>query len=70
MCHLFYKMGKNKQSNTSTRCQSEDQYGRQVGDPSRTNSVTVNQSYGKQIPATASFDEDPPQTMYEAVNVH
>ena len=67
-CYLLYKIGKNKQSNCSTRWQSENQYGRQPGD-SNTNSVTVNQSYGKHIPATPSFDEDPPQTTYEPVNV-
>ena len=65
MCYLFYKNGNKKQSNSSTQGQIENQYGRQPGD-SNTNPVTVNQSYGKHIP---SFDEDPPQTMYEPVNV-
>ena len=79
MCYFFYKNGKNKQSSSSTQGQSENQYGRQpAGDlsaypeihkSSRTNPVTVNPSYGKHRAVTASFDEDPPQTMYEAVNV-
>ena len=68
MCYFLYKNGKNKQSNTSTQGQSENQYGRQLGD-SCTNPVIVNQSYGKQIPTTPSFDEDPSQTVYEAVNI-
>ena len=70
MCYFFFKNGKNKQSNSSTQGQqSENQYGRQPGD-SNTNSVTVNQSYGKHTPAIASFGEDPPpQTMYEAVSM-
>ena len=66
MCYLFYKNGNKKQSNSSTQGQSENQYGRQPGD-SNTNPVTVNRSYGKLTPATPSFDEDPPQTMYEPV---
>ena len=69
MCYYLYKNGKNKPSNSCTQCQSENQYGRQPGD-SNINPITVNESYGKHIPATASFDEDPPQTMYEAVNMH
>ena len=68
MCYLLYKNGKNKQSNSSTQEQRRNQYDRQPGDSS-TNPVTVNQSYGKQIPATASFDEDPSQTVYETVNI-
>ena len=69
MCY-FFKNGKNKQSNSSTQGQSENQYGKQPGD-SNTNPVTFNQSYGRQIhvPATPSYDEDPPQTTYEPVNV-
>ena len=62
--------GKNKQSNSYTQGQqSENQYGRQPDD-SNTNPVTVNRSYGKQLPATPPFDEDPPQTMYEAVSIY
>ena len=68
MCYLLYKNGKNKQSNSSTQEQRRNQYGKQPGDSS-TNPVTVNQSFGKQIPATASFDEDPSQTVYETVNI-
>ena len=68
MCYFLYKNGNKKQSNTSTQGQSENQHGRQPGD-SNTNPVTVNQSYAKHTAVTASFDEDPPQTMYEAVNV-
>ena len=85
MCYYLYKNGKNKPSNNCTRCQSENQYGRKPAGDSNTYPITVNQSYGKHIPATASFDEDPPQThipatasfdedppqtMYEAVNMH
>ena len=70
MCYFLYKNGKNKQSNSSTQCrQSENQYGRQPAGDLRAYPATVNQSYGKHTPATASFDEDPPQTMYEAVNI-
>ena len=64
ICYLFYKIGKNKQSNGSTQCQSENQHNRQPGDPNIT-SVTVNQSYGKLTPAIPSFDEDPSQVIYE-----
>ena len=68
MCYFLYKNGKNKQSNTSTQGQSENQYGKQPG-KSSTNPVTINQSYGKLTPATPSFDEDPAQAMYETVNM-
>ena len=69
MCYVLCKNGKKKQSNSSTtQGQSENQYGKQPGD-SRTNPVTVNQSYGKLTPATASFDKDPQQALYETVNV-
>ena len=68
MCYFLYKNGKNTQSNSSTQGQSENQYGRQLGD-SCTNPITFNQSYGKHTPATASFDEDPSQTTYEAVSM-
>ena len=69
VCYLLYKNGKNKQSNSSAQGQqSENQYGRQPGD-SNTNPVIVNQSYRKQLPATPSFDEDPPQTTYEAMSI-
>ena len=68
MCYLLHKNGKNKQSNTSTQWQSENQYGKQLGD-SCTNPVIVNQSYDKQLPTTPSFDEDTSQTMYDDVNI-
>ena len=68
MCYVLCKNGKNKQSNSSTQGQSENQYGKQPGDPN-TYPATVNQSYyGRQLLATASFDEDPPQVTYEAVS--
>ena len=67
MCYLLYKNGKNKQSNTSTQWQSENQYGKQLDD-SCTNPVIVNQSYDKELPTTPSFDEDASQTVYEDVN--
>ena len=66
MCYFLYKNGRNKQSTQGQ--QSENQYGRQPGD-SNTNPVTVNQLYGKKLPATPSFDEDPPQTTYEVVSM-
>ena len=68
MCYVLCKNGKNKQSNSSTQGQSVNQYGKKLGD-SRTNAVAVNQSYGKLTPVTPSFDEDPPQAVYETVNV-
>ena len=68
MCYFFYKNGKNKQSSISTQRQSVNHYSRQPGGSS-TNSVTVNQSYGTHIVTTPSFDEDPPQAMYEDMNM-
>ena len=68
MCYVLCKNGKNKQSNSSTQGQSENQYGKQPGD-SKINPITFNQSYGKLTPATVSFDKDPQQAMYETVNV-
>ena len=68
MCYMLCKNGRNKQSNSSTQGQSGNQYGKQPGD-SRTNPVTFNQSYGKLTPAIPSFDENPPQAVYETVNV-
>ena len=64
ICYLFYKIGTNKQTNSSTQCQSENQHDRQPGDFS-TNPVTVNQSYGKLTPAIPSTDEDSSQIIYE-----
>ena len=64
ICYLFYKIGTNKQTNSSTRCQSESWHGRQPGDSS-TYPVTVNQSYGELTPAIPSTDEDPSQIIYE-----
>ena len=68
MCYFLCKNGKHKQTNTSTQAQSKNQHDEQPGDSS-TNTITVNQSYGKLTPVTASFDEDPQQDMYEPVNV-
>ena len=66
MCYFLYKNGKNKQlSNISTHGKSN---GRQPGNSS-TIPVTVNQSYGTHIPANPSLDEDPTQTIYEAVSM-
>ena len=69
MCYFFYKTTKNKRSNVSVRWQSENQYDKQHCDSSA-NLVAINQSCGKDLPATPTSDEDSVQTMYESMNMH